>query len=118
MGIGNDELDATQTAPGQAAQEVRLERFSFGKTLGHAKNFAHAVGIDGHSDYYCYRYHPSGLARFNASGDDPQVGPVTLDGPVQEGLHTLIDFLAQPRNLALGHTSHAHGFHQFIDRTR
>lgn len=47
MGIGNDELDATQTAPGQAAQEVRLKRLSFEKTRGHAKNFAHGPPIWG-----------------------------------------------------------------------
>ena len=39
-GIRHDELDAAQAASGQAAQEVRPERFSFAVADGHAQHFA------------------------------------------------------------------------------
>jgi hypothetical protein len=31
----------------------------------------------------------------------PDIGPIAFDRPVQEGLHALIDLLAQARDLAL-----------------
>jgi hypothetical protein len=44
-------------------------------------------------------------------------GQSPLIWPIEEGLHPLVDLLAQPADLALGDTAHAHGFDQFVDRT-
>ena len=43
---------------------------------------------------------------------DPQIRPVALDRPVEEGLHALVDLLAQPGDLALGDAGHAHRLDQ------
>ena len=46
MGIGDDELDATQAATGQLAQELRPDRLGLGGADLHAQNLAAAVGVD------------------------------------------------------------------------
>jgi hypothetical protein len=40
MGIGDHQLDATQTAPSELAQELRPERFGFRRSDIEAKHFA------------------------------------------------------------------------------
>ena len=42
------------------------------------------------------------LTHLHVSGVDPQVGPVALDRAAEEGLHLVVDLLAQPAYLALG----------------
>ena len=56
------------------------------------------------------------LAHLHVGRVDPDVGPVALDRPVEEGLHPLVDLLAQPADLALGDAAHAHGLDQVVDR--
>ena len=50
MGIGDDELDATQAATGQLAQELRPDRFGFRGADLQAQNLAPAGRIDGNGD--------------------------------------------------------------------
>ncbi len=47
---------------------------------------------------------------------DPQIWPVALDRPIEEGLDLAVDLLAQPTDLALGDATHAHGLDQIVDR--
>jgi hypothetical protein len=46
VGIGDNELDATQPAAGELAQECSPERLGFGRANIHAENLAPAVTID------------------------------------------------------------------------
>lgn len=55
---------------------------------------------------------------FHVSCIDPQVRPVALDRSVEEGLHPLVDLLAQAGDLARLHAAHAHCAYHLVDRTR
>ena len=48
----------------------------------------------------------------------PQVRPIAFDRTLQEGLHPLVDLLAQPADLALADAAHAERLHQIIHRAR
>ena len=56
------------------------------------------------------------LADLHVGGVEPEIRPVALDRPVEEGLHLLVDLLAQPDDLALGDAAHAHRLDQVVDR--
>ena len=56
------------------------------------------------------------VARLHIGGVDPQIGPVALDRPVEEGLHLAVDLLAQPADLALRDARPAHRLDQIVDR--
>ena len=62
MRIGDDQLDAAQGAPGQAAQEFHPERLGFAVAGGYAEHFAPAVGVHAHSDD-------------DGGGDDAMIAP-------------------------------------------
>ena len=49
---------------------------------------------------------------------DPQVWPVSLDRPFEEGLHLAVDLLAQATDLALRDARHAHRLDKVVDETR
>jgi hypothetical protein len=58
--------------------------------------------------------HAPGLARLDVRGVDPQIRPIALDLAVEEGAHTLIQFAAQPADLALGDAGHAQRLDQVV----
>ncbi|MCY1301914.1 hypothetical protein D3C81_1787200 [compost metagenome] len=95
MGIGDHQLHSAQATAHQTTQEVRPERLGFRGADAHAEDFAHTIGIHRHGDYHRDRDDPPGLPYLDVSGIDPQVGPVALDGPVEEGMHALIDLAGQ-----------------------
>ena len=115
MIVGNDELDAAQTAIGQRAEEPGPEDLGLGGTRGDAQNFAAAIGVDADSDYDGDTADPTALPRFQVGGVDPQVGPMALDRSAEERLDALVDVLAQTRDLALRDASAAHGLDQVVD---
>ena len=96
VGVGDDQLDAAQAAPGELAQEGRPEGLGLGGADIHAQHLAPAVGVDADGDDDGDRDDAAGLADLHVGRVDPQVGPVALDRPVEEGLHPLVDLLAQP----------------------
>ena len=51
MGVGDDQLDATQPASRQALQKARPERLGLRRTDMQPDDLASAIGVDGHSDY-------------------------------------------------------------------
>jgi len=57
------------------------------------------------------------LAQLHVSGVEPEEGPVTLEGTVQERLHPLVDLLAKPRDLALRGARQTHRAHQVVNRS-
>lgn len=66
-----------------------------------AQRLAATIRVYANRHYCRYRHDPSGLPLLEVGRVDPQVRPVALDRPVQEGLHPLVDLRAQPRHLAL-----------------
>ena len=46
--VGDHQLGAARTAPGQAAQELDPERFGLAVPGGHAEHFSPAVGVHAH----------------------------------------------------------------------
>src|SRR5260370_41515264 len=89
MGIKDDKLDAAQTAAGQLPEEGRPEGLGFGGTDIHAWNFAPTVGVRADDDGDGDRDDATSLAHLQISGVYPQIWPVALDRPVEEGLDPL-----------------------------
>jgi hypothetical protein len=63
-----------------------------------------------------HRDDAAGLAHLHVGGVDPQIRPIPLDRPIEEGLDPLVDLLAQPVDLALGDAAHAERLDQVVDR--
>ena len=61
-----------------------------------------------------HRDDPAVLAHLHVGRVDPQVGPVALDRPVEEGLHPLVDLSAEAAHLALRDAAHPHGLDQVV----
>jgi hypothetical protein len=57
------------------------------------------------------------LADLHVGRVDPEIGPVAFDRPLEEGLHPLVDLLAQPAHLALRDARHAERLDQIVDGT-
>ena len=115
MGVGDHELDAAQPAKGQLSQEAGPECFGFRSANVHAQHLAPPVCVHAHRDDHGDRCDAMILPHLHIGGVDPDIGPFALDGPLQEGVHPLVDLLAEPGDLALGHTRHAHGLDEVID---
>ena len=75
-----------------------------------------AISIDPDGDDNGDRDDASGLAHLHVGCVDPQIRPVALDWPIEEGLYANIDLLAQAAHLALRDAAHAHGLDQIVDR--
>lgn len=82
----------------------------------HAEHLATAVSVDANRDDHGDGDDPAGLADLDVGGVDPDVRPVALDRPIEEGLHAAVDVLAQPADLALGDAGHPHRLDQLVDR--
>jgi len=111
MSIGDDELHAPEAAPGKLAEKGRPERLCLRRPDIETQDLAPtiAVGSDRYDDGD--RHDPALLAHLHVGGVDPEIGPVALDRPVEEGFHPFVDFLAEPADLALrdpGHPSACH----------
>jgi hypothetical protein len=60
------------------------------------QDLAPAIGVDAHRDDHRDRDDAAVLANLHIGGVDPEVGPVDLDRPFQEGGHPLVDLFAEP----------------------
>jgi hypothetical protein len=115
MRIGDGELDAAQSPPGQLSKKLSPDCFGLGCADLHAEHFPSAIGVDAHRDDDRDRDDPATAPDLQIGRIDPQIGPLSLDGPVKKGLHLVVDLIAQPGYLALGDARHAHGFDEIID---
>jgi hypothetical protein len=116
MGIRDHELDAAQAAPSELAQELGPEGLGFRRADVQAQHFAPAIAIDADRDDDRHRDDAAGLAHFHIGRIEPDIGPITFQRSVEEGLHLVVDLAAQPADLALGDAGHAHRLDQIIDR--
>ncbi len=96
MGIGDDELDAAPAPPDQLSKKLGPDRLGLGRADLHAEHFASAIGVDADGDDYGDGDNTTTAPNLEVGRIDPQVGPFSFDGPVEEGLHLLIDLLAEP----------------------
>ena len=115
MGIRDDQLHAGQAAPGEILEEARPERLGLRWANVEADDLALALGIDGDGDCRGYTDDPSALAHLEVGGIEPEVGPVTGEWPLEEGVDALVDVLAQLRHRGIRDAGHAHGLDQLID---
>ena len=116
MGIGDHELDASKPTASQLAQEGGPEGFGLRRPDIHAQHLAAAIAVDADGNDHRDRDDPAVLADLHIGGVDPQVGPVPLDRPVEEGVDSLVDVFTQAAHLALGDAIHPQRLHQIIDR--
>ena len=74
------------------------EGLGFRRTNAEPDDLAASFGVGGHSDYRGDRDDASALAHLQVGRIQPQIGPVAFERTFQEGLHALVDFLAQFRD--------------------
>src|SRR6202047_1498814 len=101
MGIRDHQLDPAQAASRQALQKARPEGFGLRRADVQPNDLASAIGVDRHSDYRGDRDDAAALALLQVGGIEPQIRPLACERPVEEGMHALVDLLAQLRNLRL-----------------
>lgn len=89
MRIGDDELDATQTPPGQLPKKLGLDRLGFGCTDLHAEYLASTVGVDADGDGDGDRDYASAAACLQIGGVDPQIGPFLFVSAIRCGSRKL-----------------------------
>jgi hypothetical protein len=116
MGVGDYQLHATQTAPGEAAQELHPERLGLAVANCHAEHLPPAVGVDADGDDHRDGDDVVVAPHLQIGGIEPDIGPLAFDLPPQECIHPLVDLAAQARHLALADAVHAERLHQVIDR--
>src|SRR2546423_5621332 len=116
VGIRDDELDATQTPPGELAQEVNPEGLGLRGADRQAQPLAPAVAIDADRDNHRDRDDVAVTARLHIGRVQPDIGPFALERTVEEGCDLAVDLAAQPRYLALRDAGHAHRTDQLVDR--
>src|SRR5207245_6948736 len=74
-----------------------------------AQHLAPAVAIDADRD------DATVAARLHVGGIQPDIGPIALQWPVEEGGDLAVNLAAQPAALALRDAGHAHRLDQFVD---
>ena len=95
MAVADDQLDATQAPPVQAAQELGPERLGLRVPDLQTEHLALAVGVHADRHYYGHANDAPGLPGLHIGRVDPQVRPVAFDLTVQEGSDALVEFAAQ-----------------------
>jgi hypothetical protein len=81
-------------------------------------DLAPAFGIHRHRDYGGHRHDPAALAHLQVRCVEPEVGPFAFQGPLQEGVHALVDVLAELGDGALGDAREAHGLDEIVHPRR
>jgi hypothetical protein len=81
---------------------------------GEAPHCGLLTGVQIRDTVRAYGAQSGRLARRGAGTEGK--GPIAFNGALQEALDTLVDHLAQARDLALGDAAHAHGLDELVDR--
>ena len=102
VGVGDAEIDASEAAPGELAQEGGPEGLGLGGADVHAQDLAPAVGVDAGGDDDGDRDDATPGADLDVGGVDPEIRPVTLDRALEKRLDPLVDLRAQAAHLTFG----------------
>jgi hypothetical protein len=113
--IRDHQFDPGQAAALQLAQEVDPEGLGLRHADGHAEHLTPAVGVDRDGDGHCHGDDTSGLAHLHVGGVNPEIGPVAFDRALEEGVHALVDLIAQAAHLTLRDAGHAESLDQLVD---
>jgi len=116
--VGDDQTGAAQAAVGKGAEELVPEDLRFTGLDGDAENLAPAIQVDRNSHYGRDGDDAPGTANLDVGGIEPQVRPFAFKGAVQERIDPFVDLAAEPGDLALRHTGHAHRLDQVVHRAR
>jgi hypothetical protein len=92
----------------------RPERLRLGGAEAQADDLPPTLGVHRHRDYGGHGDDPAALAHLQVGRVQPQVGPLALQRPVEEGVHALVDVLAQLRDRALADPGQAHRLDQLV----
>ncbi len=114
MRVGDHQLGAAQAAADQALQERRPEGLRLRRPDVQADDLALALGVHRHSDYRRDAGDPPALALLEVGGIQPEIRPVADKRAIQEGVHPLVDVLAQLAHRALADARQPHRLHQVV----
>ena len=118
VGVAHHELDASQAAFFERGNERTPEALALAVTHLEAQQLPAAVGVDAHGDDHGSGADLQGLAEpaVKVGGIEVEVGVASLvEGPVEEGLHLLVDLLTDAAHLRLGDAAlHPQGRHQGV----
>ena len=118
MSVGDHQLCAAQPATREGAQELHPEWLGLTVADRHAKHLAPAVGVDADSHDDRDGHDVMVPSSFDVGGIQPDIRPIALDRPGQEGADALVDLGAEPGDLAFADALDPHGLHQVIHRAR
>jgi hypothetical protein len=115
MGVGDDQLDASQPASRQALQKARPEGLGLRGADVQPDDLASAVAVGGHSDYCRDRDNAAAFALLQVGGVEPQIRPLAGERPVEKGMDALVNLFAELGNLRLADPRQPHRLHQIVD---
>ncbi len=101
MRIGDHQLDATQAAAPQAAQEVGPECFCLRRADRHAKDLPPAVGVDAGGDRDGDADNTASLTHLDVSCIEPEIRPIAFQRALKKAVDLVIDLAAQAGHRAL-----------------
>jgi hypothetical protein len=112
--VGDDELGATQAALDQALQERRPEDLRLRRPNVQAHDFPFALSVHRHSDYHRHRPDLPALALLEIGGIQPKIRPVADKRAFEEGIHPVVNVLAELAHRALADPGQPHRLHQVV----
>jgi hypothetical protein len=102
MGIRDDEAGAGEPALHEATEERGPEGLGLGGADMQAHDLAPPVGVRRDGEYGGDGDDASALADLQVGGVEPQIGPLAIQGPGEEGADALVDVLGTVRDLVRG----------------
>src|SRR4051812_32656248 len=114
VGVRDDELHALEAAPDQAPQERGPEGLGLRGAEVQADDLAPPLAVDRHGDYRRDRHDPAALPDLQVRRVQPEVRPLPLQRAGEEGVHALVDVLAQLGDRALRDAREPHGLHEIV----
>jgi site-specific DNA recombinase len=114
VGVRDHQLDAAQAAPDQALEEGGPECLCLARADVQAHDLPLALGVHGHGDYGRDRDDAAALALLEVGRIQPEIRPLAHQGAVEEGVHPLVDVLAQLAHRALADPREPHRLHQLV----
>lgn len=115
MRIGDHQLHPAQAAAKHALEESRPERLGFRRADVESDDLPLALGVRGHGDYRRDGDDPSALALLEVGRVEPEIRPFAGKRAVEEGIHAVVDVLAQFADRALADAGQPHRLHKVVD---